>query len=249
MRGKRIRLSPVRRLVCDLLDASRAVPTVPVQRRMHLGEVVRARAAHAVRPPWSALFTKAYAKVAAVTPELRRAYVKLPWPHLYEYPVSVAGIAVERDYEGEKGVFFGRIRDPEKMALADVAQAIRRFQQAPVESCKDFRRALRFSRLPRLLRRFLWWLGLNIGRQRANFFGTFGVTSYSALGAESLHPISPVTMLNYGVIAADGSVDVRIIYDHRIMDGATVARALAKLEAELTGSIVAELQSPAQAAA
>ena len=58
--------------------------------------------------------------------------------------------------------------------------------------------------------------------------------------------LSPLTTtLNYGVIAADGSVDVRIIYDHRVLNGSTVARALASLEAELTGPTLAELRSMA----
>jgi hypothetical protein len=86
----------------------------------------------------------------------------------------------------------------------------------------------------------VWWLGLNIGRQRANYFGTFGLSVYSALNAESLHPLTPLTtLLNYGVISSDGDVNVRIIYDHRVMNGATVARALGRLE-EILNTVVAE---------
>src|SRR5207244_839398 len=83
-----------------------------------------------------------------------------------------------------------------------------------------------------VLRRWLWWAGLNVsGPRRAKYFGTFAVSVYSALGAESLHPITPLTTtLNYGLIAADGSVPVRIVYDHRLIDGATIARGLGRLE-------------------
>jgi len=244
MRGTPIRLSPCRRFICDLLHSARSVPTVPVQRRMHLDAVVRARSAGHERPSWAAIFTKAYARVALAMPALRRAYVKFPWPHLYEYPVSVASIAVERDLGGEKAVFLGRIKQPERLSLAELTEAIRHLQAVPIAGCKEYRRILRVSALPRPIRRSLWWLGLNIGRQRGNYFGTFAVSVYSSLGAESLHPLSPLTTtLNYGVIAADGSVDVRIIYDQRVMDGATVARALERLETELTGDIVTELQS------
>ena len=85
-------------------------------------------------------------------------------------------------------------------------------------------------------------IGLNIGRQRANYFGTFGVSVYSALGAESLRPLAPSTVvLNYGVIGPDGAVDVRFNYDHRVVDGATIARALQSLEKILTQTIVSEL--------
>ena len=37
-------------------------------------------------------------------------------------------------------------------------------------------------------------------------------------------------LLNWGPIDADGTVNVRILYDHRVMDGANVARALERLE-------------------
>jgi hypothetical protein len=234
----------MRRLVGDLLWAASAMPTVPVQRRMRLAELVAARALSPIRPSWTAIFTKAYARVAAVTPELRRAYVKLPWPHLYEYDASAAAITIEREHEGENVVFLARINQPDRMPLSALSHALRELHDVPVESRKEFRRALRFSRVPWPLRRWLWWLSLNMARPRGKYFGTFAVTVYSGLGAESLHPLYPVTTtLNYGVIGADGAVDVRITYDHRVMDGATVARALEKLQTELTGEIVAELRS------
>ena len=47
--------------------------------------------------------------------------------------------------------------------------------------------------------------------------------------------------LNYGVFAPDGTVDVRFVYDHRVMDGAVVARALQTFEEILTGTTVDEL--------
>lgn len=65
-----------------------------------------------------------------------------------------------------------------------------------------------------------------------------------ALNAESLHPLTPLTtLLNYGVISSDGDVNVRIIYDHRVMNGATVARALARLEEILNIEVTEDLRS------
>jgi hypothetical protein len=51
------------------------------------------------------------------------------------------------------------------------------------------------------------------------------------------------TTLNYGVIGDGSQVPVRIIYDHRVMDGPTVARALVALEQVLTTAIQAEVES------
>jgi hypothetical protein len=233
-------------MVGDLLHFARAIPTVPVQRRMRLAPLIAARAASADKPRWTAIFAKAYALVAAEYPVLRRAYVKLPWPQLYEYPASTATIMFEREYEGEPSLFSYRLRDPTRFSLKALSDRLGTIADKPVDEVPDFRRNLTISSLPRPLRRLIWWLGLNIGRQRGNYFGTFGVSVYSALKAESLHPLAPVTtVLNYGVFADDGSVDVRIIYDHRVMDGATVARVLARLEEVLTGPVLEELRGAA----
>jgi hypothetical protein len=240
MRGRIIPLSVPRRFVIDLLYFARGLPTVPVQKRMSLGALVAARAACQERPRWTAIFTKAYAFMAREFPEFRRAYIKIPWPHLYEYPASNASVMIERDYRGEPGLFPISIKEPARQSLREIGRQLDHASTAPVEEIKDFRRTIQFARLPRPLRRALWWICLNIGRQRGNYFGTFGVSVYSALNAESLHPLSPLTsLLNYGVMSSDGALDVRIIYDHRVMNGATVARALARLE-EILNSIILE---------
>ncbi len=247
VQGRTIPLSLPRRLIGDLVHFARKIPSVPVQRRMDLSAVVSARDALADRPSWFAIFTKAYGEVAARLPELRRAYLSFPRSHLYEHPHNIASVAIEREYQGEPGVFFAHLRGPEQQALRELDAHLRRFKEEPIEHIGLFRRALAMSRLPRPLRRLMWWIGLNSsGPKRAKRMGTFGVSVYSGLGAESLHPLSPLTTtLNYGVIRANGEVDVRIIYDHRVMDGAVIARALALLEQVLNREIVGELRSPA----
>lgn len=244
MRGRAIRLSVPRRLVIDLLHFAAAIPTVPVQRRMSLGPVVEARATCRKKPRWTAIFAKAFALTAREFPALRRAYLTIPWPRLYEYSESHAYVVVERDYQGEPCLFSTVVEDPASRSLRELGNVLQRAWTAPVEEIEEFGLELALGRFPRPIRRLLMWLVLNIGRWRANFYGTFGLSVYSALEAESLHPIMPVTAsLNYGVIADDGGVNVRIIYDHRVLDGATVARALARLEEVLNTTIVEELKA------
>jgi hypothetical protein len=242
--GRNVALSLPRRFIIDLVHFARKVPSVPVQRRMNLAAVVAARQAAAPRPSWAAIFTKAYAFVCAARPELRRAYLPYPWPHLYEHPIPIVSVAVERQFEEEEAVFFGHVRSPEQRGLAELDGELRRFKESDLNRVGSFRQALRMSRLPRPLRRFAWWVALNWwGRKRAHYFGTFGLSVYAGLGAASLHPLSPVTtLLNYGMIDEQGWVDVRIIYDHRVMDGGNVARALADLERVLNNEIVTELR-------
>src|SRR5262245_22079664 len=132
MRGRSLKLSAPRRLVNDLMWCSMAVPRVSVQRRMNIGPLMQARAALQSRPSWSVIFLKGYALRSQETPELRRAYVKLPWPQLYEYPVSVASIAHEREYEGERAVLLSRIKGPEHRAIGELEQSMRDARSRPV---------------------------------------------------------------------------------------------------------------------
>lgn len=232
-----------RRLMSDFLHFANRVPTVPVQRRMDLAALADARRRAVPRPGWCALFTKAWALVCSRHAALRRAYLGGLFPCLYQHPINVATIAVERPYAGEDAVFFTQINRPEEKSLTEIDGRLKWFKDRPLESAAMLRRQLRLARLPWPVRRLVWWGALNAnGRLRARFFGTFGVSAYAGLGAESLHPRGLLTTtLNYGTIANDGGVDVRVVYDHRTLDGSTVARALADLERVLTHEIVTEL--------
>ncbi|MFO0884896.1 MAG: hypothetical protein U0894_12040 [Pirellulales bacterium] len=249
LRGKTIPLSLPRRFVCDLLSFAKQVPSIAMQKKMQLGELVEARARRSSRISWCAILLKAYATVAAARPELRRAYLSFPWGRLYEHPENVASFSLEREYEGENAVFFARVPRPEEMSLVALDKLVRRHKQAKVESVTSYRQALLLSRLPLPLRRFIWWLGLcTDGMYRAHFFGTFAISVVASFGAASLKILSPLTTtLNYGTFEPDGSIDVRLTYDHRVMDGATVARAMGHLDKVLRTQILEELQALAEA--
>jgi hypothetical protein len=128
--------------------------------------------------------------------------------------------------------------------LAEIDALIRRARTEPVERIADFRRALRLTALPTPIRRLAWWLALNVSAKwRAKHFGTFGLTSVGALGAMQADLLSPMTTtLTYGEFAPDGSIPVRLFYDHRVLDGLGPAAALADLQRVLCGPILAELR-------
>jgi hypothetical protein len=242
--GRRVPLSLPQRYLADLIQLAQTTPALTVQRRMRLWPTVAARAVASPRPSWHALFTKAFALTARNCPPLRRAYLPFPWPHLYEHPVSVASVALERRCLDEETILFAPIVDPESLSLPDLDGHLRRCKDGPLEAVAAFRRCLRLARWPGAIRRLLLRLAWNCsGPNRARVFGTFGVSAYSSLGAEALRPLALVTTtLTHGVIALDGTVDVRISYDPRVLTGPTVARVLADLEGVLTHEILAELR-------
>lgn len=236
-------LSLPRRLICDFLTFAARVPTVPVQRRLSVASVAAARDAASPRPGWGAIFVKAWAMVCARHPALRRAYIGGPWPRLYQHAATAASIAIERPYGDEEAVFFLHLKRPEERALTEIHDRIHHFKQRELGSSGSLRRQLRLARLPGVLRRLIWRVGLGFGAWRERFFGTFGMTSYGGLGASSLHPVGLLTTtLTYGPISPAGEVDARVVYDHRALDGGAVARALADLQAVLDHEVLAELR-------
>jgi hypothetical protein len=245
--NRTVAISPARRLVCDVMHFSQRVPLVVVERRMQLADVGLARAAVPTRPSWFAIFAKAYGVVAIRRPELRRSYMSLPWPRLFEHARNIAVMPIERRLREEEVVLYVPLADPEQRSLADLDQCIHWHKNEPLGNISFFRTQLWTSRLPRPLRRLMWWLGLNLlGRVRAYFYGTFGVTSVGSLGATAVTLLSPLTTtLTYGAFDRDGSVPVRLCFDHRVMDGGGPARALAEVEDLLHGEILAELRSMA----
>lgn len=243
-KGQRRKLSLPRRQVGDLLYFGQKVPSIPVQRRMKLGPLLASRKAAEVRPKWVSLLAKGFSQVAAEMPKLRQSFLNFPWPHIYEHPASIATIAVEREYKGEDGVFFAKIHAPDRLSISNLDGYLRYFKDAPFDQVEEFRLGLFVSRLWRPIRRSLWSFALNVsGDIRGRVFGTFGISVYGGLGSESLHPISPLTcLLNIGTISPEGQVDLRLVYDHRILDGATVARALKRLEEVLNDQVADEVR-------
>src|SRR6202171_4049339 len=243
MRGTVREISMPRRLVADLMQASIRVPFVSLARPLDVRPLLEARALAARPPGWAAIFVKAFALVAKEQPVLRTLYAKWPRPSFYELPRSVAMVAIARVEDGQDCVLPQKVAAADTLPLTEVDAQIRHAKEAPIDEVPAFRKILRVTRLPLPLRRLMWVVGLNFGRQRANWFGNFGVTSVAAYGSGELHALSPGPfILSYGVVEPEQTIGVVIRWDHRITDAALIAKALTRLEQVLNTEIAAELR-------
>lgn len=242
--GKSVSLSVGRKLVHEILHHARKVPSLPLARTCRIADLVAARRQASPPPSWVAIFMRAYGLVAQTHPELRRAWIPFPWARLYEHPHSECAVLIEREWHGEPTVMIGRVHAPECASIEALDEHLRHFQTADVWSVSPFRQYLRLGKLPWVLRRLAFSTSLYFsGFKRAKRFGTFALSSLGNLGIEQLHPLSPLTTyLTFGPISPAGEVVVKLIYDHRVMDGRHIARALQDLETTLNTDIVAELQ-------
>jgi hypothetical protein len=244
MRGTKRKISLPRRFIIDLMQASMDTPSISFSRTIDVGPYLEARANAAFRPGWAAAFVKAFALVAREEPVLRTLYVKFPWPHFFEMPRSVAMVAVARSENGEEFILPEKVPTPDERPLAEIDAQIRRAKNAPLQEIPSFRKILIATRLPQPLRRLSWLIGLNVGRMRANNFGSFGVTSVAAYGPGELRAMSPGPfLLSYGAVGPDQRIHVIIRWDHRITDGVVIARVLGRLEEVLNTEIPAELRA------
>jgi hypothetical protein len=250
--SRHVPLSLSRRLACDVMHFSQKVPLVVVERRMELAELVAARQRSQPKPSWFAVFMKAYGIVCSRHAELRRSYLRFPWPRMCEHADSVASMPMERQLDGEEVIAYVQFPCPDKQPIVDLDASIRQHKNEPIENVSFFQTQLKISRLPQFIRRPIWWLGLNLnGSLRKFFFGTFGISAVSGFGGNIMTILSPLTTtLTYGIFETNGSVSVRLIFDHRVMDGANPARALVELEDVLMNEVLAELrQAPLRLAA
>ena len=250
-RGKWIGLSPARRMTDELLHHAKKVPSLPIAKHCRIEAAVEARSRLNAAPSWTAIFMKAYGLVARGCPELRRAFIPWPWKHLYEHPHTECSILVEREWQGENVVLGGKLRAPETRGLLEIHEYLRFLKDAPVWDVNYFRKSLRVGAYPAVLRRFVFWQSLYVsGAVRAKRFGTFMISSMGALGVEQMHPITPLTTyLTFGPITTAGEVEVKIIYDHRVMDGGTTSRILNALETAINTELAGELRQLASQAA
>jgi hypothetical protein len=241
--SRRKRLPRSRRLVCDLLHFAQHVPLFPLERSCFLGELADLRQRCLLKVSWPVLFLKAYGLLALDYPVLRQAFLRWPWPHLYEHPCSVAMLAINRtDRHGDR-LYWGRFRQPERQPLGKLQLTLEKYKTGQPKAV--FARQIRISRAPTLLRRLgLWWT-LNVsGVSRARRVGTFGLSTLASTGAVNrYHPTCLTTSLTYGPLDSSGQALVTILYDHRVVDGNCIAHALCDLEAILRGPIAHELAS------
>lgn len=247
-RGRYIGFSLPRKWIADLMRFTESVPVVAGERVLRIRPAMDARKASGLAVGWQAMLVKALGLVSHRIPEFRRAYLPIPWPRLYEAPYSVASIILDREFEGEHATFMAPVLHPERLSLLELERKLDFLKNAPIHDVGPYRRLIRTTKLPRPIRRLLWWLGLSMfGLTRARNFGTFAVNSVAGGRTKMLTMRTPITTcLYYGSVSRDGQMAVQVAFDHRVFDGFTTTRVLSELERTLNGEIADEVAALAR---
>lgn len=232
-----------RRLSCDVLHFHRRVPICVQHRSVELEKINCLRRGMQRRIALPLVMLKACALAAAEIPQLRQAWLGGLVPTLYTHPESVGMLVIEREYAGERWLFWGRFRAPEATALPDLQARLDLYQHGDVRD--QFARQLQLSAIPNSLRRAIVWWNLNVsGRNRARRTGTFVLSTLAGRGVEiECPPAFHTANFTYGPIGPDGRSRLTLAYDHRVFDGAIAADALTRIEDALHGQLTAEMEA------
>ena len=159
----------------------------------------------------TAIFVKAFAVVAAEVPELRRAYMKWPCPHLYEYADSTVSVLQGASDHGRHWALPIRFRKPDAVPLGELSGMICRSADAPIGASKLHRDLIALAKCPLIIRRLVWELCLNIPRLRRHTLGTYGVSSVARWQTELGTSRTPLPcLLSCGPTDLLGQVIVRL---------------------------------------
>ena len=244
--GRSFLIPRCRRLTWDLLRFNRQVPLCAHDRICDLSSVSKARSCATRRISWPALMLKAFGLMAEQFPEFRQTWYRWPIAHLYQHPHSIAAMTVQRTHKDQPWLFWAMVDAPENMTLPELQSVLDEYQTGPIRP--QYQDMLRLASLPTLFRRLIWNWNFHVAKAgRAQKLGTFFLSTLSGKGAEIQSPPSIQTgCLTYGPLDEQGRCRITIAYDHRVMDGALVADALAFLENVLTTTIQRELETLAE---
>jgi pyruvate/2-oxoglutarate dehydrogenase complex dihydrolipoamide acyltransferase (E2) component len=184
-----------------------------------------------------------------------------PWGQILQLNEVVAGFTVEKFVDNEPAVFFGAIDNPDTKSLLDISAEVCEYATKEPDELPQLNLEHRFSNLPWLLRRIILVLGLVFPAVRLKYLGaTFG---FSSLGRSGVKVVIPpcVGAVTFGMGAVEeravvhaGKVVVRpmgtivINFDHRLIDGAPVARFMQDVKELVEGGLAPIIETELKAA-
>jgi len=244
-KGIKIPVHWTRTLISDIVHYANKVPLCTIEKNINIKAVLTGKNTTRKRIGWTSIFIKAMSLASIEFVELRQFWMPFPYAHLYQHPIPIASVAINRIIDNKEAVVFGMVQKPESKSLTEITEALYYFKDSPIDSVPLLKRIKRTSNFPWPIRALIWNYGLYLsGYCKAKNFGTFSVSSVSQLNANTIHLLTPLTSaLNYGPISNNGDCTIRLTFDHRVMDGLTVAKILSFIEQAINLSIREELEN------
>ena len=231
-----------RRWIVDVLTVGRTMYISGGGGPMNVTPAAEARRRKQPAISWDAIWIKAVALAAKQRPELQTAYMPYPWAHLYVHPHPVASVVVERMWDGEPAVFMEPMLNPAALSLVEIDQRCKGLASLQIEKVGSFRRQIRITRLPWIVRRTLWHIAAYwSGSLRSRYLGTYA--TMKAPRRIQVHQNTPNVpfVFHWSTPDPKGDLTVEILFDHRLVDAAGAVRVMLAVERAMNGAIAQEL--------
>ncbi|MBF0544612.1 MAG: 2-oxo acid dehydrogenase subunit E2 [Candidatus Riflebacteria bacterium] len=188
-------------------------------------------------PSYVSLAMTAYAKALYQFPRLN-SYLRLyPFTRLAIYQDVDISFTVERDWLGKRIVLLAVLPTAQNLSFDEVHEFLKKRHSAPLEELDEFARYKRLLKIPVFLRWRLFQLFIKpFPELLRQLVGTTAFTSIGRFGTTLTTPLSPRTCtMSLGKVEmrpryVKGSIEGRLsawltlTYDHRVSDGAEIAR-------------------------
>ena len=153
-------------------------------------------------------------------------------------------IIIERKVEGILQPVGYKIRNANNKSFNEIQTELQKAKKAPLgENMALNKFETFFFKLPKFIRKLLWWISRRNPKIRKKYVGTVGLTSLSMFGSGKIYafPITPMTLtlavgtvnseiyLNKGISQTRKMLNLTLCADHDIIDGAPMMRFINRL--------------------
>ena len=188
-------------------------------------------------PTYVAYVLAAYGRTLAEFPNLN-SYLRLyPITRLALYQGVDISLTIERDWNGRRIVLLGLLREAQAASVEAVHAFLQERREKPLEELDEFARYRLLLKVPVFLRWHLFQLLVKpfpgllrqmVGTTAFTSIGRFGSTATTPLSPRactlSLGKVEDRPRAKQGAVVAALSAWLTVTYDHRVADGAEVAR-------------------------
>lgn len=218
---------------------------------MEAVEAVRHEAsARGQRLTYTAFVVKAIAEAvvtcAKATPELNAALIRTPLQRIVYFRSVDVGLAVEAEHEGKSLFFTPVLRSPDHRSLPEIASEIATAQRSDPADRTGLGKDLWVVRLPSVLRRIVLALGANRAKLLKQYRGTVFLSNVGHLGMGmyvtgnrnlefAMGPVELVPWVMDGEVKPRRRMRLTVVFDHRTLHAAPVARLLMEIRRLLEG--------------
>lgn len=197
----------------------------------------------------------AAARVLAAHPDANAAIRGRLRPRMAWYESVNAKVALDKTLNGQRVVVSTVLRDVHQWGIGDIQDELRRLRTGDPAAMPELAGIRLLQRLPRLLARLVFRLGVRPLAARAELMGTFAVTSLGHRPVDGFYSVGGTTItlgvgriaeratVREGVVLAAPVMRLSLTFDHRVIDGAEAADVLAEIKDTLENWPVPRLAS------